>query len=151
MKKLCLVLLLMSYISVVPAFAVKVIVNDTNDRRVPSRSSGPEAFVQYYEVGDDYVEYSNNGTKYNRGYQLEKYKTQNLPLLKEDFRLELVGTTWEYPEEVSQQEIVNQVDANNVIDEYNLRTHHREAADYYTKDTLKSPNLLIPCGDIHEQ
>ena len=150
MKKLCLVLLLMSYISVIPAFAVKVIVNDTNDRRVPSRSSGPEAFAQYYEVGDDYVDASYKGAKHNRGYQLEKYKTQNLPLLKEDFRLELVGTTWEYPEEVSQQEVVNQVDTNNVIDEYNLRTHHREAADYYTKDTLKNPNILVPCGDIHE-
>lgn len=151
MKKLCLVLLLMSYISVIPAFAVKVIVNDSNDRRVPSRSSGPEAFVQYYEVGDDYVETSYKGAKHNRGYQLEKYKTQNLPLLKEDFRLELAGTTWDYPEDVPQQEVVNSVDFSSVVDEYNLRMHHREAADYYTKDTLKNPNVLIPCGDVHEQ
>ena len=151
MKKLCLVLLLMSYISVIPAFAVKVIVNDSNDRRVPSRSSGPEAFVQYYEVGDDYVETSYKGAKHNRGYQLEKYKTQNLPLLKEDFRLELAGTTWDYPEDVPQQEVVNSVDSSSVVDEYNLRMHHREAADYYTKDTLKNPNVLIPCGDVHEQ
>ena len=138
----------MSYISVIPAFAVKVIVNDANDRRVPSRSSGPEAFVQYYEVGDDYVETSYKGAKHNRGYQLEKYKTYNLPLLKEDFRLELAGTTWDYSEDVPQQEVVNKVNSSSVVDEYNLRMHHREAADYYTKDTLKNPNVLIPCGDI---
>ena len=139
----------MSYISVIPAFAAKVIVNDTNDRRVPSRSSGPEAFVQYYEVGDDYVEYSDYGAKYNRGYQLERYKYENLPLLKEDFRLELIGTTWSYPKESYQQETVVEVD--QFVEEYSNRAHHREAADYYTKDTLKNPHALIPCGEIHEQ
>ena len=148
MKKLCLILLLFSYISVIPAFAVKVIVNDTNDRRVPSRSSGPDAFVQYYEVGDDYVENSYSGPNANRGYQLEKYKNVNLPLLKEDFRLELVGTTWHYPDNTTTVQST-QLNNDEVFDTSTLnRSHHREAADYYTKDTQKDPNLLIPCGDI---
>ena len=135
----------MSYISVIPAFAVKVIVNDKNDRRVPSRSSGPEAFVQYYEVGDDYVENGYRGLNYNRGYKLESYQNHNLPLLKQDFREELIGTTWDYPDESYQQETVQEVD--KYVEEYSNRAHHREAADYYTKDTLINPNALIPCGD----
>ena len=148
MKKLCLILLLFSYISVIPAFAAKVIVNDTNDRRVPSRSSGPDAFVQYYEVGDDYVESSYYGPNASRGYQLEKYKNENLPLLKEDFRSELVGTTWHYPDSVTTVQNVNS-DGNEMIDAHTLnRSHHRDAADYYTKDTIKDPNILIPCGDF---
>ena len=155
MKKLCLVLLLFSYISVIPAFAVKVIVNDTNDRRVPSRSSGPEAFVQYYEVGDDYVETTYRGassTHKNGGYKLESYQNHNLPLLKQDFRVELMGTTWDYPDEIQQaQEEVTNVETEEVYTEGTLlRSHHREAADYYTKDTIKAPNTLIPCGDVHE-
>ena len=158
MKKLCLILLLFSYISVIPAFAANVIVNDTNDRRVPSRSSGPEAFVQYYEVGDDYVEttyYGSNSTHKNGGYRLESYQNHNLPLLKQDFRTELIGTTWDYPDEVQHlqqaehvQEVAN-VEANKNHDEDVMgRLHHREAADYYTKDTIKAPNTLIPCGDV---
>lgn len=150
MKKLCLVLLLFSYISVMPSFAAKLIVNDTEDRRVPSRSSGPEAFVQYYEVGDDYVENVQNGSNPSRGYQLERYKTQNLPLLKEDIRLELVGTTWEYPEEVQETTYTEVNTQNTASDEYAYdRRFHREAADYYTMDTIKNPNMLIPCGDAH--
>ena len=157
MKKLCLVLLLMSYISVIPAFAVKVIVNDSNDRRVPSRSSGADAFVQYYEVGDDYVEttYRSSGATHKQGgYKLKSYQNHNLPLLKQDFREELIGTTWDYPEEVVQEEVVTNVESSSssFVEEYTSgRTHHREAADYYTKDTLKAPDTLIPCGDIHEQ
>ena len=144
MKKLCLVLLLMSYISVIPAFAAKVIVNDTNDRRVPSRSSGPEAFVQYYEVGDNYVE---NGYRGSGNQKMKSFQNHNLPLLKQDFRVELMGTTWDYPEEQSyQQETVQEIDTH--VEEYSNRAHHREAADYYTKDTIKAPNTLIPCGDI---
>ena len=155
MKKLCLVLLLMSYISVIPAFAVKVIVNDTNDRRVPSRSSGSEAFIQYYEVGDDYVDTTYSGTKQKHGgYKLKSYQNHNLPLLKQDFRPELMGTTWDYPNDVQQEEVVTNVESSSTsfVEEYNAgRIHHREAADYYTKDTIKAPNTLIPCGDVHEQ
>ena len=155
MKKLCLVLLLMSYISVIPAFAVKVIVNDTNDRRVPSRSSGPDAFVQYYEVGDDYVEDNYRGADYKRNNpKMKSFQNHNLPLLKQDFRVELMGTTWDYPDDVPQQEVVQNVETSSTsfVEEYNAgRIHHREAADYYTKDTIKAPNTLIPCGDAHEQ
>ena len=157
MKKLCLVLLLLSYISVIPAFAAKIIVNDPDDRRVPSRSSGPEAFVQYYEVGDDYVETTYRGTNSNNknpGYRLESYQNHNLPLLKQDFRTELIGTTWDYPDEVQQveqvQDVANVGTKENHNEDETVRFHHREAADYYTKDTIKAPDALFPCGDLED-
>lgn len=149
MKKLCLILLLFSWISVMPSFAAKIIVNDTDDRRVPSRSSGPEAFVQYYEVGDDYVDSYGQAPKHNGGYQLEKYKNQNLPLLKEDIRLELVGTTWEYHDEAQDAAYAEANSQASSIDDVYDKRYHREAADYYTMDTIKNPNALIPCGDAH--
>ena len=74
MKKLSLILLLFSFVAVLPASALKLIVNDKNNRIVPSRSSGHEAFVQYYEVDDNYTS--------NNGYRLNKFSYEHLLLLK---------------------------------------------------------------------
>lgn len=52
MKKLCLTLIMLGLVANTPAFALKIIVNDQNDRVVYSRSSkhGPDEYVE-----EDYV------------------------------------------------------------------------------------------------
>ena len=48
MKKLFIFFVLLSFFSVMPSFALKVIVNEGTDRTVPSRCSGPSNVIEEY-------------------------------------------------------------------------------------------------------
>ena len=157
MKKFCLLFIIFSLISAIPAFAMKKILNDNNDRRVPSRCSGP---VEEYTEEETYVyntNYQNNQMPpYNASYQMERYIHYYKPLLSQDMRTELIGTTWYYPKYVTRYtgNSVNSQPASYKTSTKTKKTpkklskrYLREAADYYTQDTLSSnPDKAYPAG-----
>lgn len=152
------------FISVIPGFAMKVIVNEGTDRKVPSRCSGPSE--SYYEetdeqqtdsVPDEYMQQ----TVYEKNNEnnTEKYELVYKKLLGENIRSELAGTRWNYPVNniVQKEEIKPQTDEKNINNETNqqevtVKRYLREAADYYYIDTIESPNDVIPAGfEIYSQ
>ncbi len=161
MKKFCLLLVLFTFLTSVPSFGMKLIVNDDNNRRVPSRCSGP---VEEYSADDNnQYEYNVNYNyqpvnNYNSAYWSDRYEFYYKPLLSRDMRTELVGTTWYYPKYVarynpstpatySETTVVKKPDTV-VKDQDQLNKRFiREAADYYTRDTLsENPEKLYPAG-----
>ncbi len=164
MKKYCVLMLFFYFISVIPGFAMKVIVNEGTDRKVPSRCSGPSE--SYYEetdeqqtdsVPDEYMQQ----TVYEKNNEnnTEKYELVYKKLLGENIRSELAGTRWNYPVNniVQKEEIKPQTDEKNINNETNqqevtVKRYLREAADYYYIDTIESPNDVIPAGfEIYSQ
>lgn len=164
MKKYCVLMLFFYFISVIPGFAMKVIVNEGTDRKVPSRCSGPSE--SYYEetdeqqtdsVPDEYMQQ----TVYEKNNEnnTEKYELVYKKLLGENIRSELAGTRWNYPVNniVQKEEIKPQTDEKNINNETNqqevtVKRYLREAADYYFIDTIGSPNDVIPAGfEVYSQ
>ncbi len=121
MKKLFLTLIMLGLVSNMPAFALKLIVNDQNDRVVYSRSSKPDP--------DEYIEenYEQQKTNYNTQEEtidelsgtnedqdennvIEEATDENvqttvnvvkpgyahLKELSENLKPEMIGTTWYY-------------------------------------------------------
>ena len=134
-----------------PSYAMKIIVNNENDRIVYSRSSFPLDEFSYSSEEVEQVSVKNS--YYKRSSQNPEYYEYQLRLLGNDFRKELAGTKWNLVNEVENAPVLENVEPQ--LSEYQmnlerLKRGSREAADYYTKDTIKAPNTLIPCGDVHE-
>ncbi len=156
MKKFCLLLLMFSLISV-PAFAMKKILNDNSDRRVPSRCSGPvEEYTEEETSVYDTNYQPNQMPSYNSSYQMERYINYYKPLLSQDMRTELIGTTWYYPKYVTRytNNSINSQPATAKTSKKAKKAkkelskrYLREAADYYTQDTLgPNPDKAYPAG-----
>lgn len=164
MKKFCILLILFSFISVMPSFALKVIVNESTDRKVPSRCSGPnETYVEDYDQQmseNTYDEYSQQEyVEKNNVNNNEKYELVYKQLLGENIRSELAGTRWNYPvnnytpdENVEEQTTDKNINSNQEGQEVVVKRYLREAADYYFIDTIGSPNDVIPAGfEVYSQ
>lgn len=126
MRKVMIVFIMALFVAM-PARALKLIVNDSADRTVPSRSS-----TQTYEYVDESLDYNSAGTK----------NIADLKYLSDNIRGELVGTTWFYPE------FAQSASGGEQTVQYieNSKNYTREAADYYEADTLNHPNKLVPVG-----
>lgn len=159
MKKFCLILVLFSFISVMPCFALKVIVNENTDRTVPSRCSGPtSSYEEEYEMqqNDDGSQesVSQQESEIIPGYQGAKYELVYKSRLGADIRPELVGTAWGYPDYThllnqnadEQPAEQNENMDNNQEQELITKRYLREAADYYVLDTINRPDEVIPAG-----
>lgn len=138
MKKLCLIMVFMFFVGNLPSFAMKIIVNNDNDRIVYSRSSfpGDEVDADYNNGNDGYV--SVNSKKNN-------LTDEQLQYLTNEIRDELIGTYWNFDDNNAQNvnNSNNSSDVNSV--EYNKRGS-REAADYYMVDSIKAPDTPVPSG-----
>ena len=155
MRNFFIFYVLFSFFTVIPSFALKIIVNEDTDRTVPSRCSGPSNVIE------EYTEEQNNDSRESaqeelieksNDYNSEKYELVYKPLLGADIRPELVGTTWGYPlnnfeQNVNSQEqlLENQAE-ENIPQEVTVKRFTREAADYYILDTINRPNEIIPAG-----
>ncbi len=158
MKKFCILLMLFSFLSIMPSYALKVIVNEATDRKVPSRSSVPEPIEDYSEQQQmDYVSDEDNqqqNADKKSEYSDKKYELVYKPLLGGAIRPELVGTTWNYPvnnfvpeEKIQEKQVSQNIDSEkNQEKEVILKRYLREAADYYYIDTIGSPNNVVPAG-----
>lgn len=157
MKKIFLVLILCSYISVLPCYAKKVIVNDQNNRIVYSRSNWDiGTAVQDFDYSTDStgeVQYSQEQVEAARNFRpqyIDEYKLQELG---RNIKLNLVGTTWTNTDNVKYAHNVNNID-ENVQTAYEDGTRaediskrsSREAADYFRRDLSRDPDELIPSG-----
>ena len=154
MKKFCLMLAVFTFVSVMPSFAVKMIVNNDTNRKVPSRSSVSNSEV-YVEQGEDAFSPSFEQNRYysNRAVnqQLERFIVFYKPILGQDIRPELIGTTWHYPSEIQhynqQQQQHEAVSEHFNGDSVFYNKHYiREAADYYVVDTINRPGEVVPVG-----
>ena len=138
MKKLCLVLVFMLFIGNLPSFAMKIIVNNDNDRIVYSRSSfpGDEADSSYNNNDDGNVPVN---------YKKNNLTNEQLQYLTNEIRDELIGTYWNFNENNAQNvnNSDNSADFNSTA--YNKRGS-REAADYYMVDSIKAPDTPVPSG-----
>lgn len=146
MKNLCLLLACLTFISVLPASAMKIIVNNEHDRIVYSRSSGPDEDVSYTTEQTQTTEMNS----YLRHYMGNpEYYQYQLRLLGDDIRRELVGTKWYYasPAEPLPSQTISQSSSDNISLE-RLKRASREAADYYMVDMTKDPNNLVPSGYV---
>ena len=161
MKKILLAVILFSFFTAIPSFAMKLIINKDSDRTVPSRSIGSfDDIILDEEPGSDfydlYKKNVRNGVFVIPGYQAEMYETYFVPRLKRDMRKELIGTNWKYPNYIalkaqyeenlkqaqSKKYMLKEKDTQNKI----VKRYAREAADYYYRDTLKNPDKIIPSG-----
>ena len=148
MKKFIVTLLLISFISTVPSYGMKLITNKTTDRTVPSRCSGPgsESYLDdgvtktYYTPGQK----TTYGGPYT-GYQAVTYEKYYKPILSKNIRTELIGTTWYYPDYTVQTPGTYTVEKTGAIKTKDLlsRRYMREAADYYVVDTINNPNHAV--------
>ncbi len=156
MKKLFIFFVLLSFFSVMPSFALKVIVNEGTDRTVPSRCSGPSNVIEEYteEPNNDVREPDQEElVEKSNDYNSEKYELVYKPLLGANIRPELAGTSWGYPvnnieKSTNEQEklVNNESDESAQVKEVTLKRFTREAADYYILDTINRPNEIIPAG-----
>ncbi len=138
MKKLCLVLVFMLFIGNLPSFAMKIIVNNDNDRIVYSRSSAPSD-----EVYNDYNSRESGNVPVN--YKKNNLTNEQLQYLTNEIRDELIGTYWNFNDNNAQNvnNSDNSTDFNSTA--YNKRGS-REAADYYMVDSIKAPDTPVPSG-----
>ncbi len=146
MKNISLLLVCLTFISVMPSYAMKLIVNDENDRIVYSRSSFPHNEVTY---SDEDVTTKVKTSYYKSLKQTPEYYEYQLKLLGNDFRKELAGTKWY----LANEDVVEAVEPTPVeqLSEYQLNLERlkrssREAADYYMVDMMKDPENLVPSG-----
>ncbi len=148
MKNISLLIVCLAFISVMPSYATKIIVNDDNDRIVYSRSSFPQNEVTYTE---EEVTTKAKTSYYKSLKQTPEFYEHQLKLLGNDFRKELAGTKWY----LSSEEVVEAVEQVPVqqLSEYQLnlerlKRYSREAADYYMIDMMKDPENLVPSGYV---
>ena len=168
MKKICFLFACLTFVSVLPSFAHKIIVNDNNDRIVYSRSSFAPDDTKYDIDEPEQVqeEQGMHEVSYVRKSDLNSdYDRYLLELLGADFRTELAGTRWYYPQETFEepvQEEVNEEVATEFVEGgeqenpatlsayqahlESMKRDSREAADYYMVDMEKDPDNLIPSG-----
>ena len=157
MKKSFILMMLFSFISVMPCFALKIIVNESTDRTVPSRSSSPSELYEDYNEQEYTEEIEHNEEQQSNinqsVYNDEKYEQVYRPLLGANIRPELVGTTWGYAVNNPQTNKEEHIQpANNVNNEINqgkeilVKRFLREAADYYVIDTINRPDEAVPAG-----
>jgi hypothetical protein len=144
MKKLAVTLLLLAFIAG-PSFAMKIITNKDTDRTVPSRCMRPG-----YDVVSDTASsvYYTPGTttQYGgiRGYQAVRFDQYYKPVLKRDFRNELIGTRWHYPNYTVETPGKVTVKGNNASAKAVIPSKYmREAADYFVVDTIHNPNTAV--------
>lgn len=110
MKNICLILVGLTFLSVLPSYATKIIVNNDKDRIVYSRSSRPpkeivtqpeytqQKAVQSTE-NDNNISADGNPKRswiYYRSIQDGLYNN-SVFLFVENMREELIGTRWNYP------------------------------------------------------
>lgn len=171
MKNICFILVCLTFLSVLPSYATKVIVNDDQDRIVYSRSSRPpkeiitEQNIQNEEgIQGDFNNVNGqvkNSWIRNQSIRNKEYNESIIPLFME-FRTELAGHHWGYPEykkfPISPEEInelkAQQNGTKNYVEENTVQTTYvedprfnrtsREAADYYMVDKVKAPNRYVP-------
>jgi len=145
-----------TFLSVVPSFAIKIIVNNETDRTVPSRCSGgdvEEYIEQDYEVSSPSVNVERKFVNNMADKQRERFNLVYKPILEQDFRRELIGTTWHYPDETQnysqpepvQEQVYNAHYNDAAMQVYNKK-YIREAADYYVVDTINRPDEAVPVG-----
>ena len=147
MKKFIVTLLLISFISVIPSYGMKIITNKPLDRTVPSRCMRPGTDISA-ETGITNTYYTpGQTTKYGgyNGYQAAIYDKYYKPILGKNIRTELVGTKWYYPDytettpaKYTVQKTTNSYDANLLS-----RRYMREAADYFIVDTVTHPEKAV--------
>ena len=149
MKNICFVLAFLTVLTALPSYAVKIIVNNENDRIVYSRSSFA-ADDTNYDVDEPEVTKKIVKTSYFKRAGLNPEADQHLLyLLGKDFRTELAGTQWNYEDEqvvTEVQEIETVVKSEYQEQLERLKRGSREAADYYMIDMTKNPNNLVPSG-----
>ena len=174
MKNICLILVGLTFLSVLPSYATKIIVNDNKDRIVYSRSSRPpkEIITEQYVV-NEYSEPQNTNpyTEEEKNSYIYTYSVRNVNYnlaildLGNDIREELVGTKWYYPEykvwpvrpEIIDQQLQNpdkkpqnfnekpqNIVETTYIEDERFKRTSREASDYYIVDIVNAPNTLIP-------
>lgn len=159
MKKLCLLILFCSVVSAMPAYAMKVIVNDQNDRVVYSRSNKYDNSYKgdsYYSTkGFGQVNYTKAEQTAAKNYRPQPVDEYQLYELSRDLKRDLIGTTWYYDnnnyDDNNNPDNSANIGARNYQDNYTtfedyLKRNSREAADYYTKDLANNPEELIPSG-----
>ncbi len=139
MKKIFSLFILLLF-AALPVYAMKVIVNNNNDRKVPSRSSVKD--YGYYNGA-----YSNGYITRNTA-KLTRKDLADLELLRHNIRGELIGTIWYYyPNLITTAQ--TEAPKSNISASFNnpySKISTREAADYYELDTISSPDKLIPVG-----
>ncbi len=157
MKKFCLILAFLSFVSALPSYAMKIIVNDKNDRIVYSRSNLFDNEIKDNQYSFEKYINKNNYASIEDYAAAKQYKSQkeytSLKKLSNEIRTELIGTTWNYDETEYVEnntaevdgETISQYDETGYSMDYLLR-NSREAADYYTRDLNHDPELLIPSG-----
>lgn len=160
MNKLLLTLILLTCIFTAPSYARKIIVNPDSDKIVHSRSS-----IRNYD--DNLIldaiqqaatpNYIKNGDFVIPGYKGELFESYYKPLLKRDFRRELAGTAWAYPDylalKAEYRRNVYEANVNAAKEQRQnksinkiIKKYIREAADYYYRDTLKDPDKVFYAG-----
>lgn len=149
MKNICFLLAFLTVFTAMPSYAVKIIVNNENDRIVYSRSSFA-ADDTNYDIDEPEVTKKIVKTSYFKRAGLNPEADQHLLyLLGKDFRTELAGTQWNYEDEqvvTEVQEVETVVKSEYQEQLERLKRGSREAADYYMIDMTKNPNNLVPSG-----
>jgi hypothetical protein len=146
MKNICLLLACLTFISVMPSYAVKLIIGEENDRVVYSRSSFPQNEIV---VSDEGVKTTVKTSYYKSLNQNPEYYEYQLKLLGNDFRKELAGTKWYLESEEVVEPVSDEVVQYKSVHQLNierLKRSSREAADYYMVDMAKDPENLLPSG-----
>lgn len=145
MKNICFLLACLTFLSVLPSSAMKIIVNNANDRIVYSRSSGPDEIIT--EEVDTQTPQSKTSYYKSLNTNPEYYEYQ-LRLLGSDFRNELAGTKWYYNQRTVPVNNVKQtaLQAKQKAESERSKRLSREAADYYMVDLTNAPNTLVPSG-----
>ena len=135
MKKLFLTLIMLGLVSNMPAFALKLIVNDQTDRVVYSRSSkpGPDEYIEENYTVEEKAQvkqrnveaqtYNTNGVQAieeDDTATTTKSEFEQLKKLSESLKPEMIGTTWyydysEYQEQPQNQEEYTQEPAEEEI------------------------------------
>ncbi len=147
MKNLCLLLACLTFVSVMPSYAMKIIVNNENDRIVYSRSSFPHDEVSFSDEEVEQVKVKSS--YYKSSSQNPEYYEYQLRLLGNDFRKELAGTKWNLVDDVENVPVASELEPQLTEYQMNLerlKRGSREAADYYMVDMMKDPNNLVPSG-----
>ena len=150
MKKLFLTLIMLGLVSNMPAFALKLIVNDQNDRVVYSRSSKPDP--------DEYIEenYEQQEANYNTKEEtVDEFSTTDeeqiveettdedvqttvnvvkpgyahLKELSENLKPEMIGTTWVYDYSEYMEEPVEEIN-EEITEETTEEPAEEEITEY---------------------
>lgn len=142
MKKLVLLILFFYFISAAPCYAVKMIMNDKDNRIVYTRSN--------WNTGEEipYDENNYRNTKMLNSYRHITVKAYNPEELRKNMKPEMIGTVWEYPEITSNTNDEETIQDNTSVEmNENISIRNsREAADYYTKEIGNDEVKITPSG-----